>query len=172
MGQWAHSMWNVLIDYFSRYPAQEKIARTMIRLGLCIRDGEVYCGEIKIADSALARAAGVDRRIVAATVETIGQQPELARVFSRFRPTVHMKEVAPAMGWGVLEIDADAGSPGILAGVTSAIAQEGISIRQAIVDDPEFVESPRLFVVTEREVPPELIPDLQRVPGVRSVTVY
>lgn len=165
-------MWNALIDYFSRYPAQEKIARTMIRLGLRIHNGEVYCGEIKIADSALARAAGVDRRIVAATIETIGQQPELARVFARFRPTAHMKDVAPAMGWGVLEIDADAEAPGILAGVSSAIAREGISIRQAVVDDPDFIEQPKLFVVTEREVPPHLIPDIQRVQGVRSVTVY
>ena len=165
-------MWATLIDYFSRYPAQEKIARLMIRLGLRIEDGEVFCGEVKIADSALARAAGVDRRIVAATVETIGQQPELAQVFARFQPTVHLKDVAPHMGWGVLEIVADASAPGILAGVSAAIAKEGISIRQAVVDDPDFIEQPKLFVVTETEVPAHVIPDIQKVPGVRSVTVY
>ncbi len=165
-------MWAALIDYFSRYPAQEKIARTMIRFGLRISDNEVFCGNIRIADSALARAAGVDRRIVASTVETISNHPDLAQVFRNFQPTMHLKEVAPTMGWGVLEIVADAGSPGILAGVSTAIAREGISIRQAVVDDPDFIESPKLFVVTEREVPPHVIPDIQRVPGVTSVTVY
>lgn len=165
-------MWSTLIDYFSRYPAQEKIARLMIQLGLRIHDGEVYCGEVKIADSALARAAGVDRRIVAATVETIADHPDLFRVFSRFRPTMHLKEVAPSMGWGVLEIIADAETPGILAGVSTAIAREGISIRQAMVDDPDFVDVPKLFVVTEKQIPPQIIPDIQRVHGVHSVTVY
>lgn len=166
-------MWATLIEYFRRYPAQERIVRLMIQLGLRIHEGEIFCGPVRLTDTALARAAGVDRRIVTATVKTIVEHPELARAFTRFRPTLHLKEAAPAMGWGVVEIEAeDADSPGILAGVSTAIAEEGISVRQAIVDDPEFIEEPKLFVVTERPLPAQMIPQLRRLPGVRSVTVY
>jgi uncharacterized protein len=153
-------MWAALIDYFQRFPAQEKIARLLIKGGLSIRDGGVYCGEIQLSDSALGRAAGVDRRIVSATVRTIEANPELKKVFTHFQPTLHLKDVAPNLGWGVIEIIPDnASRPGILAGVSSLIAREGISIRQAVVDDPE------------RPVPASLIPELQRVMGVRSVTL-
>jgi uncharacterized protein len=165
-------MWAALIDYFQRFPAQEKIARLLIKNGLSIRDGGVYSGEIQLSDSALGRAAGVDRRIVSATVRTIEANPELYKVFSRFQPTLHLKDVAPNLGWGVIEIIPDnASRPGILSGVSSLIAREGISIRQAVVDDPDFSDAPRLFIVTEKPVPPSLIPELQRVPGVRSVTL-
>lgn len=164
-------MWAALIDYFQRYPAQEKIARLLIRNGLAIRDGAVYSGDVQLSDSALGRAAGVDRRIVSATVRTIESNPELVKAFSRFQPTLHLKDVAPRLGWGVIEIDADATRPGILAGVSSVIARDGISIRQAIVDDPDFSDEPRLFIVTEKPVPPALIPEMQRVPGVRRVAL-
>ncbi|MBI2077421.1 MAG: amino acid-binding protein [Euryarchaeota archaeon] len=165
-------MWAALIDYFQRYPAQEKIARLLIRNGLSIREGKVYSGEVELADSALGRAAGVDRRIVAATVRTIEANAALHRVFANFQPTLHLKEVAPALGWGVIEIVPDnASRPGILAGVSSVISREGISIRQAVVDDPDFSDAPRLFIVTERPVPAGLIPEMQKVAGVKSVTV-
>ena len=166
-------MWSVLMDYFQRYPAQEKIARQLIQHGLRIREGRVFAGNIEITDSALARAAGVDRRIVAATIKTIQGSPQLAKVFANFHPTCHLKDVAPQLNWGVIEIMVDdATTPGILAGVSNAIASRGISIRQAIVDDPDFIEEPKLFVVTEAPVPPDVIPDVQKVRGVRSVTVY
>lgn len=166
-------MWSTLIDYFRRYPAQERIVRLMIQLGLRIHDSEVYCGPVRLTDTALARAAGVDRRIVTATVRTIVEHPELSQAFTRFRPTLHLKDAAPAMGWGVVEIEPEnADSPGILSGVSTVISQEGLSIRQAIVDDPDFIEEPRLFVVTQRPLPAHMIPQIQQVPGVRSVTVY
>src|SRR5687768_16760159 len=116
-------MWAALIDYFQRYPAQEKIARVLIKYGLNIRQGKVFCGNIELSDSALGRAAGVDRRIVAATVRTIEANPELQKVFHNFQPTLHLKDAAPGLGWGVIEIIPDnASRPGILAGVSSVIA--------------------------------------------------
>jgi uncharacterized protein len=166
-------MWQVLIDHFRRYPAQERVVRLLIQNGLRIQDDKVHAGTIEIADTAIARAANVDRRIVRATVETIQKNPALHRVFAQFLPTLHMKEVGPEMACGVIEIiPQDASRPGILAGVSKAISDAGLSIRQAIVEDPEFVEEPRLYVVTEARVPGSLIPLLQDVDGVRGVTVY
>ena len=165
-------MWQVLTDHFRRYPAQERVVRLMIQHGLRIHDGKVYAGAIEIADTAIGRAADVDRRIVRSTVETISQNQDLRRAFTRFAPTLHLKDVAPALGCGVLEVVAnDAHQAGILAGVSQVISSAGISIRQAVVEDPAFSDEPVLFVVTERPVPGDLVPLLQRVPGVRSVTL-
>ena len=147
--------------------------RLMIEHGLHIRDGKIHAGSVEVADTAVARAANVDRRIVRSTVETILQDPSLERVFTRFLPTLDLKDVAPEIGCGVIEIiPTNAGQPGILSGVSHVIAQAGLSIRQAIVEDPDFTDQPRLFVVTEERVPGTLIPTLQDVTGVKGVTVY
>ena len=166
-------MWQVLIDHFRRYPAQERVVRLMIENGLRIQDGKVFAGPVEIADTAIGRAADVDRRIVRAAVDTIGQDGRLQRVFSRMAPTLHLKDIAPELGCGVIEIiPTNASQPGILAGVSKVISDARISIRQAIVEDPGFTEEPRLFVVTESRVPGNLIPLVQGVPGVKGVTVY
>lgn len=166
-------MWQVLIDHFRRYPAQERVVRLLIQHGLRLHDNKIHAGDVEVADTAVARAANVDRRIVRSTVETILENPELRSVFTRFQPTLHQKDVAPRMGCGVIEIiPDDAGSFGILAGVSRVISDARISIRQAIVEDPDFTEEPKLFVVTEAAVPGSLIPILQGVPGVKGVTVY
>jgi predicted regulator of amino acid metabolism with ACT domain len=166
-------MWQVLIDHFRRYPAQERVVRLMIQNGLRISGDAICAGPIEIADTAIGRAADVDRRIVRSTVETILSDARLSRVFTRLSPTLHLKDVAPDLGCGVIEIVvADPKQPGILAGVSKVISDHRISIRQANVEDPDFTEEPKLFVVTETRVPGALIPVLQAVPGVRGVTVY
>lgn len=166
-------MWQALIDHFRRYPAQERVVRLMIQNGLHIRDQKIHSGTVEIADTAIARAADVDRRIVRSTVETILKNPTLEAAFTRFQPTLDMKDVAPILGCGVIEIiPINANRPGILAGVSQVITAARISIRQAIVEDPDFTEEPRLYVVTEDRVPGSLIAPLQAVEGVKGVTVY
>ena len=88
-------------------------------------------------------------------------------------PTAMLKNVAPVMGWSCIEIiPSDAHSPGILADVTGVIAQAGISVRQALVDDPELSEEPRLYIITESMVPPELIPMIKTCRGVKSILIH
>lgn len=166
-------MWGVIARRFERYPAQLKVARLLVTYGLRIRDGRVHCGDIEVTDSAIARAADVDRRVVSSTVETIGEDPELDRLFSRLKPTAHLMEVAPVMGWSSLEILVeDAREPGILAAVSRIISNEGISIRQAVADDPDLVEDARLFVVTESPVPMTVIPKMKELDGVNGIIIH
>ncbi|MDX1610979.1 MAG: hypothetical protein R3185_01335 [Candidatus Thermoplasmatota archaeon] len=165
-------MWDRLTEQFSRYPAQGRVARLLLQHGFRVADGGVWAGPVALADTALARAAGVDRRVVKATVETIEATEGLHTVFSRLIPTCHLREAASGLGWGVLEIvPMDAGQPGILAGVASIVARQGISVRQAIVEDPELSEEPRLYIITEDAIPADLLPDIQRVPGVKEVVL-
>jgi predicted regulator of amino acid metabolism with ACT domain len=165
-------MWDLLTKYFQRYPAQSRVAQTLLSQGLSVREDGVYSGEVAISDTALARACKVDRRIISATVDTIRREPELMKVYSRLIPTSLLKDAAPTMRWGVLEIvPNDAHHPGILAHVTTVIARHGVSIRQAIVDDPDLVEEPRLYVITEAPIPMDAIAQIRENTGIKSVVI-
>ena len=167
------SMWELLTRYFQRYPAQSRVAQLILQHGFSIRSDGVYAGGVAIPDTSLARACNVDRRIINATLETIRREPELLNVFSKLQPTCHLKDAAPVLKWGVIEIvPDDAAKPGILAHVAILIAERGISIRQAIVDDPELVEEPRLYIVTEQAIPLDVIAAIKSGPGVKSVVIY
>ena len=166
-------MWDRLRPHFKGFPAQEKVAQLMVIHGLRVNGTGVYCGAIALADSSLARAAGVDRRVVTATVQTVQRTPELLEFFSRLIPTCHLKDIAGLMNWGAIEILPDnAAKPGILAGVASVIAEAGVSIRQVIVDDPEIADDPRGFIITDSPVPERLLPRIRAVSGVKGVVLH
>ena len=168
----AIAMWELLTRYFQRFPAQSRVAQTLLSQGLSVREDGVYSGDVAISDTALARACNVDRRIISATVETIRREPDLMKVYSRLRPTCHLRDVAPVLRWGVIEIvPSDAHEPGILSHVATVVAARGISIRQAIVDDPDLVEEPRLYVITEQPVPLDVIALIREGKGIKSVVI-
>src|SRR5437879_13435405 len=145
----------------------------MFMYGLRVHEGSGYAAEIKLPATAMARAAGVDRRVVTATVDTIAKNPELGNFFDRLQPACHLREIAPLMNWGAIEIvPTNASKPGILAGVAAIIAQAGISIRQVIMDDPEIVDDPHGFIVTEAPVPERPLPQLKQGEGVKTVVLH
>ena len=165
-------MWAKLRPHFKGYPAQERIAQLMVNYGLRVKDGSVFAGDIELADSAIARAAGVNRRVVTATVETIRGNRLLSDFFGKLWPVCHLGNVAPMMGWGAIEIlPTNASKPGILAGTSAIIAEAKISIRQVVVDDPEVLEDPRALLITDRPLPERLIPKLRALDGVRGVVI-
>ncbi|HVL48051.1 MAG TPA: ACT domain-containing protein [Candidatus Thermoplasmatota archaeon] len=166
-------MWDLLTRHFARFPAQSRVAQALLAHGFAVRADGIFAGRVAVSDMALARAVGVDRRIIGATIETIRRTPDLARVYERLLPTCHLKDAAPALGWGAIEIvPSDARKPGILADVARVLAEHGLSIRQAIVDDPDLVEEPRLHVVTESAVPLDAIAEIRQAVGVKSVVIH
>ena len=166
-------MWDKISKHFSKYPAQNRVAQLMFEQGLNVKNGTAYCGTVSITDTALAKAADTDRRTVLATIATIENVEELNVIFTRLQSTCSFKEVAPYMGWGVLEIiPEEVSGIGILAGTSRIIADAGISVRQAIVDDPEIHEDPRAFIITERPIPGALLPKIKAVKGVKGVVIY
>lgn len=168
----AKRMWDLLTKYFQRFPAQSRVAQTLLSQGLSVREDGVYSGNIAISDTALARACKVDRRIISATIDTIRREKDLMNVYSKLIPTSLLKDAAPTMGWGTIEITPeDAHHPGILAHVTTIITQHGISIRQAIVDDPDLTEQPRLYIITEAPIPLPAIQQIRDHKNIRSITI-
>jgi hypothetical protein len=167
-------MWDRIKHKFEKFPARMAVAGKIVELGLRVGEkGKIYCGDVEISDVALARAADVDRRAVRATVDVILSDEKLRSIFANLWPAgSFLKNVASDLGFGVVEIEAEAGSPGIVAQATQLISQEKISIRQAHAGDPELEEHPRLTIITETPVKGELINQFLKIPGVKRVSIY
>lgn len=166
-------MWRLFAKFFNKYPKQKKIAQKLLEYGLRIENKKIYCEEIEIPDAKIARAFCVDRRIIKSTIDTIMKNRELSNVFSNLCPTCHLKNVASKMHWSVIEIiPTDPSLPGIISNVAKIVAEEKISIRQAIVEDFELSEEPRLRIIIEEKFPPQLIQKIKDAQGVKAVLIY
>jgi len=167
-------MWSNVKKYFEGHPERLKVARVLIENGLSVRNNEIYLNEIEIPPIRIARVAGVDRRTVKETLGAINSNRELRLIFEGIRSAGHsLKEIAKHLNLGVVEITpVDAKIPGILASSATILAESGLSIRQAIVDDMELSPEPKLTLIVEKKIPGELIPQLLNVRGVAKVSVY
>jgi hypothetical protein len=167
-------MWNSAKKYFESQPERLKVARVLIENGLAVRNGKIYLNEIEVPPVRIARAAEVDRRTVVETLKAIGSDRGLRLIFQDIRSAGHsLKEIAKHLNLGVVEITpVDAKTPGILARSAMILAKNGLSIRQAIVDDPELSPEPKLTLIVEKKIPGELIPELLNVKGVAKVSIY
>jgi hypothetical protein len=167
-------MWNNVKKYFGEHPERLRVARVLIENGLSVRNGKIYLNEIEIPPVRVARVAEVDRRTVKETLKAIKSNRELRQMFEGIRSAGHsLKEIAKHLNLGVVEITpVDARIPGILANSAMILAKNGLSIRQAIVDDPELSPEPKLSLIVEKKIPGELIPELLNVKGVAKLSVY
>ena len=167
-------MWSNVKKYFEGHPERLKVTRVIIENGLSVRNGKIYLNEIEIPPIRIARAAEVDRRTVKETLNAIKSNHELRLIFEDIRSAGHsLKEIAKHLNLGVVEITPiDAKLPGILANSAMILAKNGLSIRQAIVDDPELSPEPKLTLIAEKKIPGKLIPELLNVKGVAKVSVY
>lgn len=145
---------------------KSKVIRYLIKYGLSVNEnGEILCGSIKIPYSSLARAAEVDRRTVRKAVEEILNVPHLKSFFSRIEPAgPSLRKVARLLGYRCLIIEPIRDQPGILALVSSALAKRNINIIQVIAEDPNIYPQQKLYVITEGEVPGEVIDELLKSP--------
>jgi hypothetical protein len=169
-----YSMWNSIKGCLEDYPERLKVARILIENGLSVRRGKIYLNEIEVPPVRVARVAGVDRRTVNETLSTIESDRELRQIFESIRSAgLSLKESAKHLNLGVVEITpVDARIPGILANSATILAKNGLSIRQAIVDDPELSPEPKLTLIIEKKIPGDLIPEFLKINGVVKVSVY
>lgn len=154
--------------------AQKKVVRLLLERGLQVNaKGKVVSGGIEIPYTQIAKEIGVDRRVVDATARFILSDEMLRRIFQNIRSTSFLRDVAAEIGLGVVVISpTNAKNVGILGEVASVIAKYGISIRQAISEDPYLTEEPKLTIITDAPIRGELIKSLKEISSVKSVTVY
>jgi len=167
-------MWDKIKYKFEKFPARMSVATKIVEYGLSVGEtGKIFCGDIEISDVAIARAVNVDRRSIKATVDVILQDEQLAKIFGNITPAGPLvKNVAKDLGFGIVEIEAEAENPGIIAKATYLISNQGISIRQVHAGDPELEENPRLTIITEKPMEGNLINEFLKIEGVKRVSIY
>lgn len=167
-------MWNAINRYFEGYSERLKVVRVLVENGLSIKNQKICLNQIEIPPVRVARAAGVDRRTVNETIKVVKNNHELKVIFEEIRPAGHsLKEIAKHLNLGVVEITpVNAKTPGILANSAMLLTKDGLSIRQAIVDDPELSPEPKLTLIMEKKIPGNLISELLKIEGVAKVSVY
>ncbi|MFH0862264.1 MAG: amino acid-binding protein [Candidatus Altiarchaeota archaeon] len=157
---------------FAGKGGQRRVAEYLLKHGLRVSpDGLILAGDVEVSQVSVARVLDVDRRVVKSTIESISGDEKLKAIFSKLSVTPSLKELAPALGYGAIEIiPTDAASQGIVAGVTNTISSAGIAIRQVIADDPMF-DNPELTVITDKPIPRNLIDKILKISGVHKVVV-
>jgi len=168
------SIWNKVVEWLEDYPERLNVARVIIENGLKVRNGKIFCNDIEIPPIRIGRVARVDRRTVTETIKAIEKSNELKEIFARIRSAGHsLRDVAKHLNLGVVEITpVNARIPGILSKSATILAEKNISIRQAIVDDPELSPEPKLTLIAETKIPGELIPKFLKIKGVEKISVY
>jgi uncharacterized protein len=166
-------MWEKIRTLFQAHPERLKVAEFILRNGLSIRDNKIRINEIEVPILKVARVAGVDRRTISETIRAINADKDLRIVYGNLESAgPSLRAAAKQLGLGVLEITADdPARAGILAQTSKVLAEEGISIRQALVDDPELNPHPKLILIGDRPIPGKAIPLILKVPGVAKVSV-
>lgn len=150
------------------------VVRILLESGLAIRRSRIFLNDIEVPVVKLARVAKVDRRTVGETIKSIESNPELKTLFAKLGSAgISLKGVAHYLGLGTVEILVENPSkPGILAGASGLLSGAGISIRQALVDDPDLVPEPKLVLIADRPVPGDLVTKLREINGVVRVSLY
>ncbi|WP_089692999.1 amino acid-binding protein [Halogranum gelatinilyticum] len=164
-------MFDEIMGKFEGSPSQQAVIRLLLERGFSVNDeGRVVSGGIEIPNTGIAREIGVDRRVVDSTTNAILDDPELKRIFQNISSIPSLMDLAPVLDLTVLTIEVeDADEPGIVAKVTTMLAEGGISIRQTISEDPEFTDDPKLYLVTDDPVPGDLLVEIRNLPFVRKV---
>ena len=167
-------MWSQIERYFKDLPAQLRVAKLLFERGFQVReDGKVVSGGIEIPHTQIAKEVGVERRAVDSTVQTILSKPELERIYMNLRQVCSLQEVAREFNLSVIVfVPKNASQTGIIANVTKKVSEKGLSIRQALAEDPGISAQPKLTLIIEGEIPSELISEIRKLPGTRSITVY
>lgn len=168
-------MWVKLNEKFEKYPARLLVAKKIMKLGFRIdEDGKIYCMDVQISDTALAKSVNVDRRAIKATVQTILEDEELSDIFLNISPSgPTLQNIASNLNLGVVELEAASDeTKGVLATATSLISQENISIRQAYANDPELEDIPKLTIITEEKLPSDLLPKFLEINGIKKVSIH
>jgi len=167
-------MWQLITEKFRDSPQRLRVAQAIIRHGLRVNGpGDIRCASIKIPLKSIGDALNTDRRTVRATTETICEDEELFRFFSRLRPAgPSLDKVAEIFGFGVVTIYVRSPkNPGILSEVASTIANYGVAIRQVIAEDVAIYPDPCLKVITEETLSGAIINVLTSIEGVSRVVI-
>lgn len=167
------SLSEMIEQRFSKYHSQKLVILKILEYGLRVDKGRVLCNDLEIEPRSLAKICQVDTRVVKAAIGNIESDGTLSRIFLNLKSTIHLGKVAPYLGFGEIVIEPyDARDYGIIYQTVEVLWKHKVSIRQAIGDDPDLVSDPKLYIITESQIPASIIPELKRSSKIKGVTIY
>lgn len=166
-------MWPRINEQFERQLARPDIVRKMIECGMRVTDDEkIFVNDVEVDYLAVARAVGVDRRVVRSTAKQIRGNRYLYSIFSKTRPLgASLVELVSLLGYTALVIEADPRSPGVMAGVAEILSRHGMVVRQALADDPEMVQDAKMTLVIDGQLPGKALEELNALKNVKSFKI-
>ncbi|MBT8507771.1 regulator of amino acid metabolism, contains ACT domain protein [Methanomicrobiaceae archaeon CYW5] len=164
-------MWATILEQFSDSPSQSQVVRFLLENGLGINErGRVTINGIEIPATHLSKAIGTDRRVVDATVKRILSMEKFAEIFLNMQATPDLSRVAESLGLTVITVlPKDAGQKGIVGAAVAVLTGHDIGIRQIFVTDPHLSEDPKLVIIVEDPLPPEVFKELRDLSQVRKL---
>ncbi len=166
-------MWTKVREAFQRTPSRLKVAQLFLESGFRVTEEGIFAGSVELSTTKIARALGVDRKVVEMTAQVILSNKSLREVFSKLKPVADVSDVArySQSRYGVMEVFAVSSAVGIAAQATSLLAKENISIRYMLCKDPVFSVESSMVIVTDRRIPGRVVDQLLANPNVISVTL-
>jgi uncharacterized protein len=168
-------MWQNVKSQFPdrRNTVRPDIVKKMIECGLRVSaEGVIYVGDVEVDYTAVAKAVGVDRRVVKDTVTQIGSNPYLFSIFSKIRPMgASVVEIVGELGYTAIVIEADPKSPGIMAGVSEILSRHGMVVRQALADDPEMVPEAKMTLIIAGPLTGQAMEELNGLKSIKSMKI-
>ena len=166
-------MWPSVRKQFDRQVVRPEIVRKMIACGMRVSDDEkIYVDDVEVDYTAVARAVDVDRRVVKQTAQQIRRNRFLYSLFSKTRPLgTSLVDLVTQLGYTAIIIEADAKSPGVMAGVAEILSRHGMVVRQAVAEDPEMVPDAKMTLVIEGQLTGRAMEELHGLNVVRSIKI-
>ncbi len=162
----------IVEEYFKNFPARKKVAELLVTLGISVKNSKLYIGNVDVPVNSVAEVAGVNRKIVYHTIEFIEKTYELRNIFERLEPTLSLAEVAPIMGWEVVEIEFKKPKYGcILEEVFHVLSEASCEIRQ-VIGERKTMNGSKLTIVLEKPVNMEAIGKIRTLDGVETITIH
>jgi predicted regulator of amino acid metabolism with ACT domain len=97
----------------------------------------------------------------------------LRHFFSNLKTLIFLRDVAPLLGLGVIVITPqDATHIGIIEEVAETVAAFDVRVRQAVTDDPYFIDEPKLTIICDTRVPGSLVDKLLQLASVKGVSIF
>lgn len=157
--------------FFKKYPARQRVADVLFKRGLSVKDGKIVCDGIEIPFIEIARAAGVNRRIVYDTVEYIGRELPLRLFFERLRCNTDLFDVAPLMEMEALEVEVQEGH--LQSAVEHILGAMEDRVRVRLMDARDVPGlGARLRIAVDGSLPAEILNSIKEVPYVRNIVLY
>jgi len=162
----------IVEEYFKNFPARKRVAELLITLGISIKNSRLYLGDVNVSINAVANAANVNRKIVYHTIEYIEKTYELRSIFERIKPHMSLRDVAPVMGWEVLEVTFKKGKFGCaLEKIFKIISEKSCEIRQ-IIGERELIDKSHLTIIFERPIDMNVLSEIKEIEGVDTLTLH